>query len=96
MTDPRYDVAVQVFRGLLGWTKAELAEHAGCHESYVSMIESGKRRPSESMLDSMAAAMGVNRWHLFDLAHDRIMDEGTLSEAMLQLALRRVREAADG
>ncbi len=38
--------------------QSELAEKLGCEQSYISQVESGKRRLSDEMLDKLKAVFG--------------------------------------
>lgn len=40
-----------------GWSFADVAERAGCHESTVKRLEAGIVRPSESLLRALAVAL---------------------------------------
>lgn len=42
-----------------GWTLNELAERAGCSESYIFKIEKGNRIPSLTMLMDIARAFNI-------------------------------------
>ena len=48
-----------------GWTQAELGERAGLHRSAVTLLESGRREPSLSIIVKIAAALGVPVGSLF-------------------------------
>lgn len=59
----------------------ELAEAAGCSESYISKIESGKVLPSLAMLHRLASALGLNMTAFFNNVVDespvRVVRSGT-------------------
>lgn len=51
--------AVRTARAARGISQKQLAELADLDSSYVSLIESGKRNPSISIVDAVANALGV-------------------------------------
>jgi transcriptional regulator with XRE-family HTH domain len=53
----------------LGLTQRVLAEQVGIKASHVAYIESGRRRPSLSLLERMATVLDLDRRELFVLAH---------------------------
>jgi len=53
----------------------ELARRAGVSPSYLSEIESGRRSPSETVLEALAGELGVNPKELRDLHMGKIMGE---------------------
>lgn len=61
-----YPRAFRLIRGAKDLTKRELAEFLGVHESYISMIESGKRAPGRRLIEGLSDRFGVPI-HLFDL-----------------------------
>lgn len=61
-----YPRAFRILRGVKGLKKVELAKLLGVHESYISVIESGKRPPGRRLLENMASKLGVPI-HLLDL-----------------------------
>ena len=61
-----YARAFRVIRGVKGLNKAELAKLLGVHESYISLIESGKRKPGRRLIERVAPRVGVPT-HVFDL-----------------------------
>jgi len=42
-----------------GWSQEELADRAGCHRTYVGMLERGQGNPSLLVLARIADALGV-------------------------------------
>ena len=48
-----------------GWTQEQLAERAGKHWTYIGGIERGARNPTVSVLEAVAAALGVALVDLF-------------------------------
>jgi transcriptional regulator with XRE-family HTH domain len=53
----------------LGLTQRMLADQVGIKPSHIAYIESGRRRPSLSLLERMATVLGLDRRELFLLAH---------------------------
>lgn len=47
-------------RKKINMTQAEVAEQLGIHQSYLSLIERGKRRPSPKLLQAIAALFGLS------------------------------------
>lgn len=50
---------IQTCRKVRGMKQRELALEAGLSESYLSLLEKGKREPSLSALEALAKALGV-------------------------------------
>ena len=42
-----------------GWSQEDYADRAGIHRTYVSDIERGKRNPTVSVVEKLAAPLGV-------------------------------------
>jgi transcriptional regulator with XRE-family HTH domain len=63
--------AIKLCRVRRGLTQTELARRLGCHFSYISLLESGKRDPSLSSVERLAAALDVPLLILFFLAEDQ-------------------------
>lgn len=53
--------ALRAAREGVGLTQADVAKASGVDFTYVSHIESGRRRPSKALLVRMLAALGVGR-----------------------------------
>lgn len=49
--------AVAILRAHLGWTQARLAREMGINESYVSLVESGRRVPSPRLRAEIVETM---------------------------------------
>jgi transcriptional regulator with XRE-family HTH domain len=60
--------AIKVERVARGWERKDLAERSGLSYTYLSEIESGKKRPSWGALGSIAEALGVRPSELLDVA----------------------------
>lgn len=61
-----YPRAFRILRGMKGLKNMEFADLLGVHESYISLIESGKREPGRRLLEKLSAKLGVPI-HLVDL-----------------------------
>lgn len=60
--------AIRMCRTRRGVSQAELAQHADCSVSYLSMLENNKRDPTLSTLSQIALALRVPVGILFFLA----------------------------
>ena len=56
-------------REALGLTQQELGHLVGVEKSHVTYLEQDKRRPSLSLIERIARALGVERYTLFVLAY---------------------------
>jgi len=61
-----YSKAIRIARALADIPQRELAKRVSIDASLVSMLESGKRKPSLDTLEKIAAALGIP-FHLFTL-----------------------------
>ncbi len=61
-----YGKATKILRAVAGLEQRELADIAGVDPSLISMIESGKRKPSLSTLEQITRAFKIPQ-HLFAL-----------------------------
>jgi transcriptional regulator with XRE-family HTH domain len=61
-----YSKAIRVARALADIPQRELAKQISMDASHVSMLESGKRKPSLETLEKIAGALGIP-FHLFTL-----------------------------
>jgi transcriptional regulator with XRE-family HTH domain len=52
---------VKAHRRALGWSQRSLAQRVGIGTSYVTLIESGRRKPSLSVVARLADALGLDR-----------------------------------
>jgi transcriptional regulator with XRE-family HTH domain len=68
-----YSKAIRIARALADVPQRELAKRISVDSSLVSMLESGKRKPSLKTLEKISTALGIP-FHLFTLlaseAHD--------------------------
>jgi transcriptional regulator with XRE-family HTH domain len=82
-----YSKAIRVARALADVPQRELASRVEIDASLVSMLESGKRKPSLATLEKIAAALGIP-FHLFTLLASEPEDvRGANSDAVHQLAV---------
>lgn len=77
---------VRHFRTGAGLTLDELASRAGCSASQLSLVENGKREPRLTLLQSLAAALGV------DVA-ELLAPEPPSRRAALEIALDRAQRS---
>ena len=49
-----------------GWSQETFADEAGIHRTYVSDLERGARNPTITVVDKLAAALGVTPGRLLD------------------------------
>lgn len=59
-------------REAAGISQEELADRAGLHRTYVSLIERGKRTASIEVVRRVASALGVSMADLIDATEKRI------------------------
>jgi transcriptional regulator with XRE-family HTH domain len=82
-----YSKAIRVARALADVPQHELARRISVDSSLVSMLESGKRKPSLKTLEKVAAALGIP-FHLFTLLASEPQDvKDADSETIHQLAI---------
>ena len=51
---------VRELRQARGWTLEQLSERCGVSRSMISVVERGESSPTASLLDKLAAGLGVN------------------------------------
>jgi transcriptional regulator with XRE-family HTH domain len=61
-----YAKAIRIARSIADITQGELAERSRLDRSYLSLIESGKRKPSVETLENIASALKIP-FHLLTL-----------------------------
>jgi transcriptional regulator with XRE-family HTH domain len=49
-----------------GWSQEAFADEAGLHRTYISDLERGARNPTITVVDKLAAALGVTPGRLLD------------------------------
>ena len=62
----RFGAVVRGRREAAGYSQEELAERAGLHRTYVSLIERGRRTASIATLERLAAALGSSMTELVE------------------------------
>jgi transcriptional regulator with XRE-family HTH domain len=91
-----YSKAIRVARALADVPQRELARRVAIDASLVSMLESGKRRPSLATLEKIAAALGIP-FHLFTLLASEPEDiRGADKDVVHQLAMGLTNLLLDG
>jgi transcriptional regulator with XRE-family HTH domain len=82
-----YSKAIRTARALADISQRELAKRVSIDASLVSMVESGKRKPSLDTLEKIAAALGLP-FHLFTLLASEPEDlKGADPQGIQQLAV---------
>lgn len=59
-------VKLKILRSLSGRTQRQLAAEASITPAFLSMLESGKRRPSKEIKKRLSIALGIPENLLFD------------------------------
>nr|WP_221774217.1 helix-turn-helix transcriptional regulator [Novosphingobium flavum] len=49
-----------------GWSQEDYADRAGIHRTYVSDIERGRRNPTITVVEKLAAPLGMSAGALLD------------------------------
>lgn len=87
--------ALRVARAISGMQQAEVAEKSGLDASYVSLIESGKRRPGPEAIASLSSAleMPVSLFKMLatergDVKGEKAEDLHSLASALAELLLK--------
>jgi transcriptional regulator with XRE-family HTH domain len=57
---------LRLLRRKKGWSQEAFAEEAGLHRTYISDLERGARNPTITVVDKLAAALGVTPGRLLD------------------------------
>ena len=57
------------YRKELGYSQARLAELVNTATNYIAQIENGKRFPTDTMLEKIAAALQKKAYELFFVGH---------------------------
>jgi transcriptional regulator with XRE-family HTH domain len=78
--------AIRICRSAKRLSLDELAENAGISQSYLSMMESGKRKPTLSSIEKVAKALGVPTPILLFLAADKGELQGLDEETVNRLS----------
>jgi len=55
---------VRALREAKGWSQEDFADRAGIHRTYVSDIERGRRNPTITVVEKLAAPLGVSAGEL--------------------------------
>ena len=64
---------IKKYRSLRGFSQMKLAEKVETAPNYIAMIETGKKFPSDSILEKVAKALGINTIDLFTCQADNIV-----------------------
>jgi transcriptional regulator with XRE-family HTH domain len=76
---------IKVLRAALGISQKNLAQKAGVDKSYMSLIESGNRRPSMKTLENISNALGVAPHILMMMANASEADAEQVGTVILGL-----------
>ena len=63
---------IRKLRRRAGLTQEQLAEKAGLSLKHLGEVERGRGNPTLSSLESLADALGVTLFELFDIEHERL------------------------
>jgi transcriptional regulator with XRE-family HTH domain len=63
---------IKARRGAVGFSQRELARSVGVTASHIAYIESGRRRPSHTLLFQLARSLGVSQQELFAAAYPEL------------------------
>lgn len=69
-----FSYIVKEFREANKMSKAALAQKAGLHQTYIGLLESGKRSPNVETIEALAKAFGMRSSGLIILA-EKLQDE---------------------
>jgi transcriptional regulator with XRE-family HTH domain len=78
-----YSKAIRVARSLADISQGELADRAEIDRSYLSLIESGKRKPSVEIIEKIASALKLP-FHLLSLLGSEKADVREASEEQIE------------
>lgn len=76
---------IRELRKARGWSREELAERAGLHNTYVSQMERGKRNVSPENLQRLASAFSLSLNEFLELPRQRKRERSTLESQILML-----------
>jgi transcriptional regulator with XRE-family HTH domain len=62
----RLGANVRRLREAQGWSQEEYADRAGIHRTYVSDIERGRRNPTVTVVEKLAAPLRIGAGELLD------------------------------
>ena len=62
----RLGINVRRLREAKGWSQEDFADRAGIHRTYVSDIERGRRNPTITVVEKLAAPLKVRTGELLD------------------------------
>jgi transcriptional regulator with XRE-family HTH domain len=79
------DQALKLARLYWGYSQEEMALRSGIAQSYISEIETGKKKPTLDMIEQYSAALNLRPWQLL-LFSDQVGDEPPLKKGRLMVA----------
>jgi len=69
MNEETFGKVLKQARQALGLSQQSLAQKLGVRASHIGYLEQGRRRPSLSLLNALADALGLEKERLFVLSH---------------------------
>jgi transcriptional regulator with XRE-family HTH domain len=77
---------MKAYRTELGYSQAKLAELVGTATNYINQIETGKRFPTDTMLEKIAFALEKREYELFSVGHyERKIDKDWQTQLLTDL-----------
>jgi len=77
---------MKAYRFELGYSQARLAELVNTATNYIAQIENGKRFPTDTMLEKIAAALHKKGFELFSLIHyERKIEQDWQTQVLIDL-----------
>jgi transcriptional regulator with XRE-family HTH domain len=85
MTDLRKILAfnIKLYRKKLGLSQAKLAELVDVSDNYIALIETGRRFPSITMLELIAATLKIDILELFSIKTIEVSDKKDMKNMIL-------------
>jgi len=77
---------MKAYRAELGLSQAKLAELVNTATNYIAQIENGKRFPTDTMLEKIAAALQRRSFELFAIVHyERKIEKDWQTQVLAEL-----------
>jgi len=74
MNEETFGKVLKQARLSLGLSQQDLARKMGVRASHIGYLEQGRRRPSLTLLNALADALGIDKERLFMLSHPEAKD----------------------
>jgi len=79
---------MKAYRKKLGYSQAKLAELINTATNYIAQIENGKRFPTDTMLEKIAAVLQIKAYELFSVEHyEKKMEKDWQTQLLVDLEL---------